>query len=112
LGIVDAIVIKILSFLTITTNPSDYADLITLSTIQTGSVSIVGSVTPTNPSTDTVVAASNAVGIGLSNTADIGGYQLSAASVSTVGVESSESNLNLPLILGLAIGIPCLISNY
>jgi hypothetical protein len=57
-------------------NLADYADLVTFSTIKSGSVVISGSSTPADPSPSAVLAATSSISSGLGSSSTIGGLHI------------------------------------
>jgi hypothetical protein len=95
-------------------NPAN-THTITFETITTGSTIMAGSYTPSSTSTSLGTAAT-ALATGLSTPgATLGTYSVGTVSASTVDLGSTdeateEKKLNIGLIVGLAVGIPALVS--
>lgn len=86
---------------------ADQADAITFSSIKQNSVDATGTVS-TTPSAD-VSAASAALASGLSSSPNLGGFPVSSVSVVTNGFGMISSTNNVPLIVGLSVGLGLLL---
>jgi hypothetical protein len=104
---VDQIVAQMLTYLGIS---HDKVDAITFSSIKHGSVNINGFATPTTVSSTTVSSSTSSLSSGLSSSS-LGGFSVGSSSVVSNGVNNSSTS-NLPLIIGLSVGIPLFIGNY
>ena len=99
---VSKIVADILRFLNIS---SANVDAVTFTTIKYGSVVASGTATPADTSSSSILAATSALSSGLSSSS-IGGFTVTSTSVVANGVSTDSSSSNMPLIIGLAVGIP------
>jgi hypothetical protein len=108
---VDDIVSGMLTILNMT---ADQADAVTFSSIKQNSVDATGTVTTSSTSPVDVSAASAALASGLSSSATLGGFPVSSVSVVTNGFGMVSSTSNVPLIVGLSVGLGLLliISNF
>lgn len=102
---IDLIVQQLLTLLGISLTK---VDAITFSSIKFGSVGLVGFATPPTISEGSVVSSTGALSSGLSSNSSLGGFPVTSSSVVSNGV-SATSETNLPLIVGLSVGIPLLV---
>jgi hypothetical protein len=90
---------------------STSVDLVTFTSIRYSSVVLEGSATPPNITAGSVVSSTSALSSSLAS-ANLGGFPVTQTTIVSNGVDSSSSKNNTPLIIGLAVGIPLLISNF
>lgn len=103
---IDSIVSQILTLIGANTTNTD---LITFKSFKLGSVTMTGFATPTTVSSSSIVSSTASLSSGLTSST-LGGFPVTSTSVVSNGVETSTSNL--PLIVGLSVGIPILIGKF
>ena len=104
---IDNIVIQMLTILNIS---QSQIDALTFASIKYSSVDLTGTVTPPDTSSSSIISGTSTLSGGLSG-ASLGGFPVTSSSVVSNGVDSSASTSNMPLIIGLAVGIPLFASN-
>jgi beta-lactamase regulating signal transducer with metallopeptidase domain len=87
---------------------ADQVDAITFASIKSGSVILVGTATPPTASASSVSDASNALSQGLASSSNSLGFTVTSSSVVSNGIipqTSTGSTNNVPLIVGLTLGL-------
>ena len=93
-------------------------ECLTLYSVKKKSVGIDGTIDPTaggSTSSSAAASASAALSSAITSGTSIGSYSVTSSSVVTNGftiTETTTTNSNLALILGLSIGIPVFLSNF
>lgn len=114
LAVIDTLVTWLLNAMRLN---STNINVVTFTYIRTGSAYVGGVADPSSGSSTTSASAATSATSSLSSALTGGGlpagFTVTASSVVTNGVTSTtESSSNLPLIIGLSVGIPIAISTY